>query len=132
MPQLNAALNGGSLILLSVGACFIRRKRVNGHRVCMLGAFTLSALFLLSYVAYHVVAGSTRFSGPDWFRPVYFAILTAHVVLATLVLPLALTTLYRVQQQDFARHRHVARRTLPIWIYVSTSGVVVYLLLYII
>jgi putative membrane protein len=130
LPHLNAALNGGSVILLSAGYFFIRRQQVNRHGLCMLAAFTLSTLFLLSYVVYHATAGSTHFSGPDWLRPIYFTILTSHVVLATLVLPLALTTLYRVRQRAFTRHRRVARWTLPIWVCVSASGVVVYLLLY--
>jgi putative membrane protein len=130
LPLLNATLNGASGFLLATGYLFIRRRRVKPHRFCMLSAFGLSALFLMSYVTYHAVAGSTRFSGQGLIRPIYFTILISHIILAALVLPLALTTLYRALQGTFAWHRQIARWTLPIWLYVSISGVIVYVLLY--
>ena len=130
LPRFNASLNAGSAILLSAAYFFIRRKQIKRHRFCMLSAFGLSAFFLLSYVIYHAVAGSTPFAGPGWIRPIYFALLISHIALATFVLPLALTTLYRAWQGTFRRHRHLARWALPIWLYVSLSGVVVYLILY--
>jgi len=130
LPLLNAGLNGASAILLSMAYLFIRHRQVRRHRVCMLAAFGLSVLFLASYVIYHAIAGSMRFAGPDWIRPIYYTILTSHIVLAALVLPLALTTLYRAWQGRFVRHRRIARWTFPIWLYVSVSGVVVYLMLY--
>jgi len=130
LPRLNAGLNAASAVLLSAAYLFIRRRQVKRHRVCMLSAFSSSVLFLVSYVIYHAIAGSMRFAGPDWIRPIYFAILTSHIVLAALVLPLALTTLYRAWQGRFVRHRRIARWTFPIWLYVSVSGVVVYLMLY--
>jgi len=130
LPRLNAALNGTSALLLSAAYLFIRRRQVRRHRLCMLSAFSLSVLFMVSYVIYHALAGSTRFAGPDWIRPIYFTILTSHIALAALVLPLALTTLYRAWQGTLVKHRRIARWTLPIWLYVSASGVVVYLMLY--
>ncbi len=130
LPRLNAGLNGASAVLLSAGYLFIRRGQVRRHRACMLTAFSLSVLFLVSYVMYHAVAGSTRFAGPDAIRPIYFTILISHIVLAAVVLPLALTTLYRAWRGTFVRHRRIARWTLPLWLYVSVSGVVVYLMLY--
>jgi len=130
LPLLNASLNATSGILLVVGYLFIRRRLRRLHRFCMLAAFGLSALFLVFYVIHHFVAGSTGFTGQGWIRPVYFVILISHIILAALVLPLALTTLYRAWQGTFVQHRQIARWTLPIWLYVSASGVVVYLMLY--
>ena len=130
LPRLNAGLNGASAVLLTAGTLFIRRRQVKRHRFCMLSAFGLSALFLISYVIYHAFAGSTQFPGPPYIRPIYLAILISHIVLAIVVLPLALTTLYRAWQGTFIQHRRIARWTLPIWLYVSVSGVAVYLLLY--
>jgi putative membrane protein len=130
LPLLNAGLNGTSGILLAAGYVFIRRRQVERHRFCMLSAFGLSALFLVSYVVYHAVAGSTSFTGQGWIRPVYFAILISHIILAALVLPLVLTTLYRAWQGTFVQHRGIARWTLPIWLYVSVSGVLVYVMLH--
>jgi putative membrane protein len=130
LPHLNAGLNGTNVILLTAAYRFIRRRQVRRHRFCMLAAFGLSAFFLVSYVVYHAVAGATQFSGAGWSRSLYLAILVSHIVLAILVLPLVLTTLYRAWQGTFAQHRRLARWTLPIWLYVSGSGVVVYWLLY--
>jgi putative membrane protein len=130
LPLLNASLNGASGILLVAGYVFIRRHQVRRHRFCMLSAFSLSALFLVSYIIYHSIAGSTNFTGQGWIRPVYFIILISHIILAALVLPLALMTLYRAWRDAFVQHRRVARWTLPVWLYVSISGVLVYLMLY--
>ncbi|MCI0398763.1 MAG: DUF420 domain-containing protein [Chloroflexi bacterium] len=130
LPTLNAGLNSATTFLLTAAYLFIRRRQVKRHRFCMLLAFSLSALFLASYVIYHAVAGSTRFPGSGWARPFYFTILFSHIALATLVLPLGLTTLYRAWRGVFAQHRRIARWTLPLWLYVSASGVVIYLLLY--
>lgn len=130
LPHLNAAFNGLSACLLSAAYLFIRRRKIKYHRLCMLAAFTFSTLFLVSYVVYHISAGHTEFSGPAWLRPLYYPLLASHIFLAVLVLPLALTTLYRAQQKTFSRHRQIARWTLPLWLYVSVSGVGVYLLLY--
>ena len=132
LPGLNAGLNAATALLLTAAYIFIRRRQVKYHRFYMLSAFALSALFLVSYVVYHAIAGPTRFTGPGWIRPIYLAILISHVILATVVLPLALTTLYWAWQGTFRQHRRIARWTLPIWLYVSGSGVLVYLLLYLI
>ena len=112
------------------GYFFIRRKRVAAHKACMVSAFVVSALFLASYVYYHVHHGSTPFPGRGWVRGVYFAILIPHVILAAAILPLALVTLYRAWKKDFERHRRLARWTLPVWLFVSVSGVVIYWMLY--
>ena len=130
LPTLNALLNSTSAVLLVVGYLFIRRKRVAAHKACMVSAFVVSALFLASYVYYHVHHGSTPFPGRGWVRGVYFAILIPHVILAAAILPLALVTLYRAWKKDFDRHRRLARWTLPVWLFVSVSGVVIYWMLY--
>lgn len=130
MPHFNAGLNSLSAGFLTAAYIFIRQRRVKRHRFCMLAAFTLSACFLLSYVIYHALAGSTSFAGPASIKPIYLAILISHIVLAIFVLPLALMTLVRAWQGTFTKHRQAARWTLPIWLYVSVSGVVVYLMLY--
>lgn len=130
LPLLNASLNAASGILLAAGYVFIRRRQVRRHGFCMLAAFGLSALFLVSYVIHHTIVGSIPFTGQGWIRPIYFTILTSHIILAALVLPLALTTLHRAWQGMFVQHRPIARWTLPIWLYVSVSGVVIYVMLY--
>jgi len=130
LPLLNAILNGASGIFLAVGYVFIRRRQIRLHRLCMLSAFGLSSLFLVSYVIYHALAGSTRFTGEGLIRPIYFTILISHIILAAVVLPLALTTLFRAWQRTFRQHRRIARWTLPLWLYVSASGVLVYVMLY--
>ena len=130
LPLFNASLNGASGIFLVMGYLFIRYHQVERHRFCMLSAFGLSTLFLVSYVIYHTLVGSTRFAGQGWIRPIYFTILISHIILAALVLPLALTTLHRAWRSVFIQHRQIARWTLPIWLYVSISGVVLYLILY--
>jgi putative membrane protein len=130
LPALNAVLNGASAVLLTCGWLAIRRRRITVHRACMLGAFSVSVLFLVSYVVYHALAGSRAFAGQGWIRPVYFAVLISHVLLAAAMVPFVLTTLYRALGADFARHARLARFTLPVWLYVSVTGVVVYLILY--
>ena len=130
LPALNAALNGTAAVLLAVGFVFIRRRRIRAHLTCMASAFAVSTLFLVSYVVYHYHAGSRPFTGQGWIRPVYFVLLISHVLLAAVIVPLALTTLYRACRGEFTRHRGIARWTLPIWLYVSVTGVIVYWLLY--
>ena len=118
LPALNAALNGTSAVLLTVGFVFIRYRKIREHLTCMVTAFVVSTLFLVSYVVYHYHAGSRPFLGQGWIRAVYFALLSSHVLLAAVIVPLALTTLYRAWRGDFTRHRWIARWTLPIWLYV--------------
>ena len=130
LPALNAVLNGTSALLLTVGYLFIRRKKVTRHKICMVTAFGVSCLFLVSYLVHHYQVGSTPFSGEGWIRPVYFTLLVPHICLAALIVPLALTTIYRGLNAQFGKHVKIARWTLPIWLYVSVSGVVVYLMLY--
>jgi putative membrane protein len=134
LPLLNACLNAISAGLLLTGWVFVRRRRVAAHIACMLSAFGVSTLFLLSYVTYHYYAGSRPFSGQGWIRPVYFTLLVTHIVLAAAIVPLALTTIYRGWRAGvdgrFDRHVRIARWTLPIWLYVSITGVLVYWLLY--
>ena len=130
LPAVNAALNSLSAVFLFAGFLFIRAKNRDAHRVCMLSAFTCSTLFLVSYLIYHYQVGSVPFKSQGWIRPVYFTILISHTILAAAVVPLALITLSRALRERFAAHRRMARWTFPIWLYVSVTGVVVYLLLY--
>ncbi len=130
LPAVNATLNGTAAVLLAGGYACIRGGRRTAHRRFMLGAFATSALFLVSYVTYHATHLATPFPGHGAARAVYYAILATHVVLAISVVPLALTVLYRAWRADFARHRRLARWALPIWFYVSVTGVVVYWMLY--
>ena len=130
LPALNALLNAASAVLLTAGWLSIRRRRIPAHRACMLGAFCVSVLFLLSYVTYHALAGSRPFTGRGWARSIYFPLLVTHIVLAAAMVPFVLTTLYRALGGEFARHARLARRTLPVWLYVSVTGVVVYWMLY--
>jgi putative membrane protein len=130
LPAVNGWLNGVSAVLLAAGWILVRRRRLAAHRACMLGAFCVSVLFLLSYVTYHAVAGSRPFSGQGWTRWVYFPLLVTHVVLAATMVPFVLTTLYRALSADFARHARLGRLTLPVWLYVSVTGVLVYCMLY--
>ena len=130
LPTVNALLNTASAVLLTAGFVFIRRRNVAAHRACMLGAFAVSVLFLVCYVVYHAYAGSRPFAGGGWVRPVYFVLLVSHIVLAAVIVPLALTTIYRGLTGKLDRHKRLARRTLPIWLYVSVTGVIVYLMLY--
>ena len=130
LPLLNACLNATAAALLSVGYLFIRRKQVTGHRACMVSALVVSSLFMASYLTYHTLAGSRPFTARGWIRAVYFPILISHISLAAAIIPLVLTTVYRALRGDFARHRRIARWTLPLWLYVSVTGVVVYWMLY--
>ena len=130
LPALNATLNSISTMLLLFGYYFIKRKEIDRHRLCMVLAFITSCIFLVSYLIYHYYAGSVPFQGQGWIRSVYFAILITHIVLAAAVPVLALITLYRALKRDFKRHRAIAKWTWPIWMYVSVTGVVVYVMLY--
>ncbi len=130
LPAVNAVLNGTAAVLLATGYVMIRSRRVSRHRLAMLSAFAASALFLTSYVIYHAQAGSHPFPGHGFARPIYFAILISHVVLAAAILPLAILTLTRALRGRYETHRRIARWTLPIWLYVSVTGVVIYLMLY--
>jgi len=130
LPAVNATLNATSAVLLTCGYVMIRRRRIETHRRFMLAAFATSALFLTSYLVYHYNIGSKPFTGQGPIRIVYFTILITHVILAAAVLPLALITLNHALRARFEKHVPIARWTLPIWLYVSVTGVVVYLMLY--
>ncbi len=136
LPAVNACLNGVSAICLSTGYYFIRRKNQTAHRKCMIAAFIASTLFLACYLTYHgyrayyLHRGPTIFRDPAWFRPFYLVILFTHTVLAAVIVPLVLVTLSRALRQRFDRHKKIARWTWPLWMYVSVTGVLIYLLLY--
>lgn len=130
LPTLNAVLNATSAVLLACGYRFIRRRAIPQHRACMIAAFGVSIVFLISYLTYHYQVGSVRFPGSGWLRGVYLTILASHTILAALVPPLAVITLSRAVAERFDKHRRVARWTLPIWMYVSVTGVIVYWMLY--
>lgn len=131
LASLNACLNATSATLLTTGWLAIRRRRIAVHRACMVAAFVASSLFLVFYLVHHATVGSVPFRPEaSWLRTLYFAILIPHVVLSAVVLPLALTTLYLALRGRFAAHRRVARWALPLWLFVSVSGVVVYGMLY--
>ena len=130
LPAVNASLNATSTVLLLTGYTLIRRGQRDQHRKVMTAAFGVSVLFLICYVVYHAQVGSVKFQGQGWLRPVYFTILITHVILAATVPVLAVMTLRRAWKGEFARHRKLARITFPIWLYVSITGVVVYLMLY--
>ena len=129
-PALNASLNGASAILITTGRALIRRRKVRLHRACMITAVVTSSLFLVSYLYYHAHVGSVHFPGQGWIRPVYFAILISHTLLAAVVVPMILLSLTYGLRGRFDRHRRVARWTYPVWLYVSVTGVVVYIMLY--
>jgi uncharacterized membrane protein YozB (DUF420 family) len=130
LPAVNAALNGASAVLIASARAFIRRGRVATHRALMLAAVATSTVFLVSYLYYHAHAGVTRFQGQGWSRPVYFAILTTHTLLAAAIVPLVVITLTLGLRRRDRRHRAIARWTYPIWLYVSVTGVVIYFMLY--
>ena len=130
LPAVNASLNAASALLLTAGFLFIRRKKVAAHRACMTAAFTVSALFLVTYLTHHALHGSTRFQGAGMARFLYFAILVSHTALAVAIVPLALRTLFLARRDRIPEHRRLARWTLPLWLYVSVTGVVVYWMLY--
>jgi len=135
-PHLNAILNGLSGIFLIAGFFFIITKRVHAHRFCMLTASIVSTLFLICYLTFHVIRtyafglGPTKFTGEGLARPIYFTILTSHTILAALVTPFVILTLWRGLKGQFEKHRKIARLVFPVWLYVSITGVVVYLMLY--
>lgn len=130
LPTLNASLNALASVFLVAGYVMIRTRRIHAHRRCMLSALGTSALFLISYVIYHANAGSVPFRGTGAIRAVYFAVLIPHIILAAAILPLALVTTARGLRGDYTRHVRIARWTLPVWLYVSVTGVIVYLMLY--
>jgi uncharacterized membrane protein YozB (DUF420 family) len=130
LPAVNATLNATSAFLLTVGHLFIKRDNMNAHRAFMIAAFGASVLFLISYLVYHGYHGATPFQGEGWIRPVYFFILLSHTILAAAIVPLVLITLTRALRGEFEKHRKIAVWAYPIWIYVSATGVIVYVLLY--
>ena len=130
LASVNAVLNAAASVCLVAGYVFIRRGQRARHRASMLAAFAFSVAFLVGYLVHHARVGSVPFRGQGWARPVYFAILIPHVTLAAAVVPLALVTLVRALRERFDRHKKIARWALPIWLYVSASGVVVYFMLY--
>jgi putative membrane protein len=130
LPAVNASLNALSTVFLVTGYALIRARRIAQHRASMLAALGTSALFLVCYIVYHAQVGSVRFTRQGFVRPVYFTILVTHVTLAATVLPLAIVTAARGLRADYGRHRRIARWTFPIWLYVSVTGVLVYVLLY--
>lgn len=130
LPHLNATLNASTFVLLSCGYYFIRRKRISAHRNCQIAALIASVVFLISYIVYHSHHGVTRFAGQGIVRPVYFTILTTHTFLAVAIVPFVIVTVLRAKRKDFLRHKRIARWTLPLWLYVSITGVIVYLMLY--
>ncbi len=127
---LNASLNGASAILLACGYAAIRAGKREVHKKFMISAFGVSSAFLVSYIVYHYRVGHVVFQGQGWIRPVYFALLTSHTILAVVIVPMILVTLRRAWLEKFDRHRVIARWTLPLWFYVSVTGVLVYVLLY--
>jgi uncharacterized membrane protein YozB (DUF420 family) len=129
-PVIDATLNGGSALLLLIGRSFIKRGRMAAHRAVMIAALVSSTLFLISYVYYHAHIGSVPFQGHGWSRPVYFSILISHTILAAAIVPLVIITLNRALRERFDRHRVIARWTFPLWLYVSVTGVIIYLILY--
>ena len=135
-PAINATLNGSSAILLILGRVLIARGRVAAHRAVMITAFCTSTAFLISYLTYHIgrslsgLSASVHFQGVGWSRPVYFTILISHTILAVVIVPLVLITLSRGLKQRYPQHRRIARWTFPLWLYVSVTGVVIYVMLY--
>jgi uncharacterized membrane protein YozB (DUF420 family) len=127
---LNACLNGTSAVLLACGYVAIRKRKIAVHKAFMISAFTVSSVFLISYLWYHYRVGHVAFQGRGWIRPVYFVLLGTHTILAMVIVPLILITLRRAWFQRFDRHRIIARWTLPLWFYVSVTGVIVYLMVY--
>ena len=132
LPTLNAILNASSGVLITIGYVLIRRRNVNAHRACMIGAVVCSSLFLVSYLTYHIGFGKgvTRFTGTGSVRTLYFIILISHTILAVIIVPFVIVTLRRALKVKFAKHRQVARWTFPMWLYVSVTGVIVYFMLY--
>jgi len=130
LPSLNAALNFSSAILLLSGRYYIAKGNRQAHRRFMIAAFSVSVLFLISYIVYHAIHGTTLFQGEGWIRPVYFTILSTHTVAAATIVPLAVITLRRGLGNVIDKHRAIAKWTFPIWLYVSVTGVIIYMMLY--
>lgn len=138
LPAVNACLNGTCAVLLTIGYYQIRKGNQETHRRMMISAFVVSCLFLISYITYHTYVsqvlhrGPTLFRDPEWFRPIYLVVLLTHTVLAALIVPMVLVTLWLALKGRYTAHRKIARWTWPIWMYVSVTGVLIYLLLYVI
>jgi uncharacterized membrane protein YozB (DUF420 family) len=136
LPAVNATLNGLSAIFLTLGFIFIKRGNKRAHMKCMISAFCTSVVFLICYLTYHTYLlkvlhqGPTRFLKPEWFKPIYLTILATHTILAAVIVPMILLTLWRAKKERFELHKKIARWTWPLWMYVSVTGVVIYLLLY--
>ncbi len=130
-PVINASLNAACTFFLLLGYTFIRQRKILHHKISMLSAFTCSMIFLVCYVYFHLHAGIIRFGGQGWIRPVYFTLLTSHTILAITIVPLAIITLGYALSDKFAKHKKIAHWTLPLWLYVSITGVIIYWLLYI-
>jgi putative membrane protein len=130
LPTVNAVLNATSAVLLASGYRYIRRRHVTAHQRCMIAACVTSTLFLVSYLIYHYNVGSMPFRGQGWVRPVYFTLLISHTILAAAIVPLVLVTLFRAWKANFVKHARIAKWTLPIWLYVSVTGVIIYCMLY--
>lgn len=130
LPALNATLNATASVLLVTGYIMIRRGERAKHRACMIAALVVTTMFLTSYVIYHLQVGSVPFQGEGWIRSIYFAVLVPHVILAIAIVPLVIMTVSRALSARFDKHRRIARWTLPLWLYVSVTGVIVYLMLY--
>lgn len=130
LATVNASLNAIAAVFLGAGYFFIRRRQIGAHRVCMLIAFAVSVVFLVCYVTYHIQVGDVRFQGRGVVRPVYFTILISHIILAVTTVPLAIFTLSRALRARFDKHRRIARWAWPVWMYVSVTGVIVYLMVY--
>lgn len=137
LPAVNASLNALSAIFLTLGFIFIHRKNISAHKCCMISAFVTSCVFLMCYLTYHTYLGvvlhrgPTKFLNPSWFRPIYLTILLTHTILAIIIVPLILITLWRAKKERFELHKKIARWTWPLWMYVSVTGVIVYWLLYV-
>jgi uncharacterized membrane protein YozB (DUF420 family) len=131
LPAINGTLNALSALFLAAGFVFVKKKNIPAHKTCMLSAFFTSVIFLICYLAYHIfVHHVTKFVNPPWFRPIYLTLLLTHTVLAVVIVPLILITLSRALRARFELHRRIARWTWPLWMYVSVTGVAVYLILY--
>ncbi len=130
LPAVDAFLNASSAVFLVLGFFFVRQKNIRAHKTCMLSAFASSAIFLVCYLTYHYFHGTTHFPGSGGIRTFYLVLLGSHTVLAALVVPLVLVTLSRAWRECFSQHKRIARWTLPLWLYVSVTGVLVYWMLY--
>ena len=130
LPSVDASLNAASAIFLVLGFFFVRERNIVAHKTCMLSAFATSTIFLVCYLTYHYFHRTTHFPEGGVVRSFYFVLLGSHTVLAALIVPLAITTLYRAWRERFAQHKRIARWTLPVWLYVSVTGVLVYVMLY--